>query len=54
MITQLFKTYNLFRLRPLWYGAPTHARMVRPITITIGSITAALHAAALTFRLNGV
>jgi hypothetical protein len=47
MITQLSEAYKLFRSRGLWYGAPTHARMVRPIGSVIGAITAALHAAAL-------
>ncbi len=46
--------YKLFRAAALWYCAPGHARMVRPITLTIGAITAALHAATLTFRLNAV
>lgn len=43
MIAQIFDEYKLFRSCSLWYCVPTHARMVRPITIDIGSITAALH-----------
>ena len=46
MIAQLSEEYKLFHSRALWYYAPTHSRMVRPIGIVIGSITAALHAAA--------